>query len=170
MGNTMAAPRRQRKPGAFCAAVTVLAAALAGGFALSVGAATTERIVVDRHSGVAISGYDPVAYFTDGASRLGNGEHELRWAGAVWRFRSAGNRGAFMDDPDYYMPRFGGYDPVGVARGVALAGDPRLWLLSGDRLYLFFTIENKALFEADSERNEAAAERSWPAVQQALSP
>ena len=37
------------------------------------------------------------------------------------------------------MPRFGGYDPIGVARGVAVAGDPRLWILAGERLYLFYT-------------------------------
>ena len=44
-----------------------------------------------------------------------------------------------MADPDVYMPRFGGYDPVGVARGVAVPGDPRLWLIADERLYLFYS-------------------------------
>ena len=73
--------------------------------------------MVDRNSGLAISGFDPVAYFIDGAASLGKGEFEASFAGAVWRFRNEGNRGAFMADPDIYMPRFGGYDPIGVARG-----------------------------------------------------
>jgi hypothetical protein len=75
-----------------------------------------------------------------------------------------------MDDPDFYMPRFGGYDPVGVARGIVLAGDPRLWLLADNRLYLFFSTDNKALFAADRTAKRAEAERNWPAVEQALSP
>jgi hypothetical protein len=166
----MAVARRQRKSGIFFAAIALVATALIGGFMPRVSAATTERIVVNRHSGLAIDGYDPVAYFTDGAARPGQGEHEWRFAGAVWRFRSAGNRGAFIDDPDFYMPRFGGYDPVGVARGIALAGDPRLWLLADNRLYLFFSTDNKALFAADRTAKRAEAERSWPAVEQALSP
>ena len=49
-------------------------------------AATTERIVVDRHAGLAIGGYDPVAFFTDGRPKAGNPELELRYGGAIWRF------------------------------------------------------------------------------------
>src|SRR5580692_1174299 len=111
MGNTMTVTRRQRKlricrPGAGL----VLAAAVAVGLGLAgpIGAATTERIVVDRNSGLAISGFDPVAYFTDAQALQGKGEFEQTVAGAVWRFRSAGNSAAFMADPDVYMPRFGG--------------------------------------------------------------
>ena len=102
--------------------------------------------MVDRNSGLAINGFDPIAYFTDGAPTLGKGEFEHRHAGAVWRFRNAGNLGAFAADPDIYMPRFGGYDPVGIGRGVPLAGDPRIWLIVEQRLYLFHSPENKAVF------------------------
>ena len=102
-------------------------------------AATTEQLVVDRNSGLAINGFDPVAYFIDGVASLGKGDFEASFAGAVWRFRNEGNRGAFVADPEIYMPRYGGYDPIGVARGVAVAGDPRLWTLAGARLYLFST-------------------------------
>ena len=41
-------------------------------------------------------------------------------------------------DPDVYMPQFGGYDPLGVARGVAVAGNPNVWLIAGERLFLFY--------------------------------
>ncbi len=133
-------------------------------------AATTEYLVVDRNSGLAISGFDPVAYFIEGVASLGKGEFEASFAGAVWRFRNEGNRGAFIADPDTYMPRFGGYDPVEVARGVAIPGDPRLWTLSGERLYLFATPESRELFAGDAERMIATADRRWPSVQLTLSP
>ena len=132
IGKTMTAPRRQRKlrlsrprrPAVLAAAASPSAGSPRPA---AIRAATTELIVVDRNSGLAISGFDPVAYFIDGVAMPGKGDFEASFAGAVWRFRNEGNRGAFIADPDTYMPRFGGYDPIGVARGVAVPGDPRLW-------------------------------------------
>ncbi len=98
----------------------------------------TERIVVDWHTGLAIAGYDPVAFFTDGKPMAGSADFELRYGGAVWRFANVGNRAAFAAQPDVYMPQYGGYDPVGVARGVAVAGNPNVWLIAGEKLFLFF--------------------------------
>jgi hypothetical protein len=126
--------------------------------------------VVDRHSGLAIGGFDPVAYFTEGAPMLGRGEYEFRHAGAVWRFRNAGNRGAFAADPEFYSPRFGGYDPVGIFGGAGVAGDPRLWIVADERLYLFHSPQNRAEFLRDSRRLIGAADKQWPAVQLTLSP
>jgi hypothetical protein len=143
---------------------------LAGGLGLSVSAAASEMVVADRRTGIAINGYDPVAYFTDGAPALGHGDFEYAFAGAVWRFRNEGNRGAFVADPEIYMPRFGGYDPIGVARGVAVPGDPRRWGIAGKRLYLFYTIDNKDIFLAGRQRTIAAADRNWPSVQLTLAP
>lgn len=138
--------------------------------ALPIAAATTEHVVTDRNSGLAIHGFDPVGYFTEGAPTLGKGEFEYRHAGVVWRFRNAGNLGAFAADPDVYMPRYGGYDPVGIARGVPVAGDPRNWIIVEQRLYLFQSPENKAIFAVDSERAVAAADEHWPAVLKTLVP
>jgi hypothetical protein len=137
---------------------------------LPIPAATTERVVVDRNTGLAISGFDPVAYFIDGEARAGKGDFEYRFAGAVWRFRNEGNLGAFAADPEIYLPRFGGYDPVGIARAVGVPGDPRLWLISGERLYFFYTPAARAAFAADAEGVIATADRNWPSVQQTLSP
>jgi hypothetical protein len=133
-------------------------------------ATTTEQIVTDRNTGLAISGFDPLAYFIDGAALQGSDDFEHAYAGAVWRFRNEGNRGAFIADPEVYMPRYGGYDPVGVARGIAVPGDPRLWLLAGERLYLFYTPENRTIFNADLDAAVALAESKWPQVQLTLTP
>jgi hypothetical protein len=127
-------------------------------------AATTERLVVDRHTGLALYGFDPVAYFTDGNAMTGRAELELSFAGAVWRFRNEGNRAAFIDRPDVYMPRFGGYDPLAVARGVAVPGNPQIWLVARQRLYLFQTPETRDAFAADPDKALAAAQAKWPQV------
>ena len=92
----------------------------------AVRATTTERVVAARFSGLAIDGFDPVAYFVQNQAVLGLPDYEASEAGAVWRFRNEGNRAAFLDDPDVYAPHFGGYDPVAIARGVAVPGNPRL--------------------------------------------
>ena len=94
----------------------------------------------------------------------------MQYGGAVWRFCNIGNRAAFAARPDVYMPQFGGYDPVGVARGVAVAGNPDTWLISGERLFLFYDRERLETFAADPDRIIGAAERKWPDVQRTLSP
>src|SRR5262249_3036345 len=81
--------------------------------------ATTERIGVNRYSGLAIEGFDPVAYFTDDRPIRGLPDFEAAEGGAVWRFQNAGNRDAFAANPEIYGPQFGGYDPIDIARGVA---------------------------------------------------
>lgn len=132
--------------------------------------ALTERIVVDWRSGLAIHGFDPVAYFSDKRPAVGRPDFEYAFAGAVWRFRNVGNRAAFADRPDVYSPRFGGYDPLAVARGVATPGHPLLWMIAGDRLYLFNSAESRNAFAADPDRAIAAAEAAWPKLRLELVP
>lgn len=165
----MTTARRQRK----LWIATAFAAALGGGWLAAFGtpgAATTERIVVDWHTGLAISGFDPVAYFTDGKPLIGSPELEFRFAGAVWRFCNSGNRDAFAARPDVYMPQFGGYDPVAAARGIAVAGNPLIWRMAGERLYFFYNDAARAGFDADPDRVAAAAGRKWPAIMLTLTP
>lgn len=166
----MTAPRhRQRRFGGrgLRAAAVALALLMPGAAAL---AATTELIVVDQNNGLAIYGFDPVAYFTEKAPKTGRSDLEYTHAGVPWRFRSEGNRAAFIGNPEVYMPQFGGYDPTDLARGVPQAGDPQLWLLRGERLYFFYTEAARERFADDAERILTAAGREWPAVQRNLSP
>jgi hypothetical protein len=165
----MTSARRQRKfPfGRQLLAVPVLLAVLCLG-AWNGAASTTERVVVDRLTGLALSGFDPVAYFTDAQPLLGREDVELGYGGAVWRFRNAGNRAAFAADPQVYLPRFGGYDPISIARGVNVPGHPQIWLISGQRLYLFSTRKARDAFMAQPDAAIAIAERKWPEVVRGL--
>lgn len=131
-------------------------------------AATTERVVVNRYTGLAIEGFDPVAYFVDARPEVGLAGFEASDAGAVWRFRNEGNRASFVAHPDIYGPQFGGYDPVDLARGVTVAGNPRFWLVSGQRLYLFGREQNRDAFAADPERSRRQANSHWPQLVQGL--
>ena len=138
--------------------------------AAGVRAATTEQIVTDHNTGLAIHGFDPVAYFTDGQPKAGLPAFELKYGGAAWRFRNEGNRAAFADRPDVYAPRFGGYDPVGIAGGVGRDGHPEIWLIVGQRLYLFYSAQARRDFEANSQAILSEAEASWPDVSRTLTP
>ena len=163
----MTASRRARKRSVW----PVLTLGLViGAWALSpaLRAATTERIVVDRHTGLAIYGIDPVAYFTERKPVAGREEFEHRFAGAVWRFDNEGNRAAFIAHPSVYMPRYGGYDPVGIARGVSTAGYPDLWVVYGERLYLFYTAEARQTFIGDPAVVIASASARWAEVRSEL--
>ena len=170
----MTGPRRQQKPPLKGLVPALMGAALLATVAVVPSfrgmAATTERIAVDPLSGLALAGYDPVAYFTEGVASPGRPDLEYDHAGAPWRFRNEGNRAAFMNNPDVYAPRFGGYDPVHLARGVPMPGDPRLWTLRGQRLYLFYTAETRDRFAGDAERVLTAAEQHWPGAQRTLTP
>ena len=106
----MTAPRQQRKIRLAFGLLAALTCALT--CATAAPAAAPEPLVVNPNTGLALSGFDPVAYFTDGKPQFGRPELEFRNNGAVWRFRNEGDRAAFADHPEVYMPRFGGYDPV----------------------------------------------------------
>src|ERR1700704_2866564 len=131
-------------------------------------AATTERVIVNRYTGLAIEGFDPVAYFVDARPLIGLPDFEASQAGVVWRFRNEGNRASFVAHPDIYGPQFGGYDPIDLARGVTYAGNPRFWLISGQRLYLFGREESRDAFAADPKRSLLDASARWPAIERNL--
>jgi hypothetical protein len=170
----MTSARRRGKPSESGAAPILraglaLAAYAAGWIWVVVAvAATTERIVTNPRTGLAIDGYDPVSYFVDAAAMVGRGEFEVRYHGAVWRFRNTGDQAAFLDRPGDYEPRFGGYDPIAVARGAPTPGSPEIWLIAGSKLYLFYSVETRNAFQSDPTRLAVQAEAKWPDVVRVL--
>jgi YHS domain-containing protein len=165
----MTAARQQRKRRHGGRAIAGLLAVIAALLPASQVPAT-ERIVVDWHTGLAIDGYDPVAFYTDGQAVPGSSDFEFQYGGAIWRFCNIGNREAFAARPDVYMPQFGGYDPLGVAHGVAVAGNPGVWSITDGHLFLFRDRERLAAFLADAEHITSEAKRKWPEVLLTLSP
>jgi hypothetical protein len=148
----------------------IVAGLLIAASAADRGVAATDRVVSDWHTGLAISGYDPVAYYVDSKPVAGRPEFELEAERAIWRFSNEGNRAAFAARPDIYMPRYGGYDPMALARGVAVAGNPVIWRIVQDRLYLFYDEEARTAFDADPDKAIATADERWPDVRHGLTP
>lgn len=133
-------------------------------------AVTTELMISDRHSGLALFGYDAVSYFIDQAAHSGSAEYELTFGGLTWRFRSEANRAAFRTEPDAYLPKFGGYDPMGVVRGVPVAGHPAVFAIYRNQLFLFTTEESRREFLQRPDALLQAARTSWQDVRKTLVP
>ena len=141
---------------------------LVTGLPLVAHAATTERVVMNRFTGLAIEGFDPVAYFVNAKPMIGFVNFEASEAGVVWRFRNEGNRASFLAHPDIYGPQFGGYDPVDVARGITVAGNPRFWVISGQRLYLFSREKARDAFAANPAPVLRQARERWSGIEENL--
>lgn len=117
----------------------------------------------DLHTGLAINGFDPVSYRLGAHPMAGRAEYELIQDRFVWRFASQANLEAFRDAPQVYAPAFGGFDPTGVANGVAVESDPSQFAVVGSRLYLFRSAENRQRFLREAGLL-AQAESRWNAV------
>jgi len=129
---------------------------------------TGELVVADQLVGIALYGFDPVSYFIDGGARVGSESFELSFDRLTWRFRSEANRAAFRAEPDAFVPRFGGYDPVALIRNAPVAGHPAIFAVHDGRLYLFHRPENRAAFVADPAGSVEAARTAWPTVRRSL--
>jgi len=159
---------RHRGPGVAALLIGLMLSGLA--LVPTRGAVTTELIVADRLGGVALYGFDPVAYFVDRMAQPGSEAIELRFGELTWRFRNEANRAAFAARPEVYIPRFGGHDPIALMRGIPIAGDPALFVVYDGRVFLFQRADNRAAFLKEPETIAQAAAAAWPKVMRTLVP
>jgi YHS domain-containing protein len=114
--------------------------------------------------GVAIKGYDTVAYFTDRRPVKGSKEFEYRWKGAQWWFSHAAHRDMFKTEPEKYAPRYGGYCAYAISQGKIADIDPDAWTIFEGRLYLNLNKDVQKLWEKDKPGYIGKADRNWPGV------
>ena len=114
--------------------------------------------------GVAIKGYDPVAYFTMSRPIKGDKDHVLTWMGATWRFASPENREQFEKDPEKYAPRYGGYCAYGVANNYLVKIDPEAWTVYEGRLYLNYSLQVREQWKEDIPGHIRKADANWPGL------
>jgi len=112
--------------------------------------------------GVAIKGYDPVAYFVDQAPTKGSKKIEFEWKGATWRFSSDANRQKFQSDPEKFAPQFGGYCAWAVSQGYTANIDPDAWTIHDDRLYLNYNLDVRKTWLEDRDNLIEVATKNWP--------
>ncbi len=148
-------------------ALTGLAAAVAGGVAYALwpspGAVGDGRAFLAK-DGVAIDGYDPIAYFTQSKPVQGSAQHALEWGGATWHFATAEHRDRFKADPATYAPQYGGYCAWAVAQGQLAPIDPQAWAIVDGKLYLNFSPGIHAKWGKDIPGNISKADQNWPGL------
>lgn len=113
---------------------------------------------------VAISGYDPVAYFTQGKPVKGSGKHTLEYKGATWKFASLENKQAFEQMPEKYAPQYGGYCAYAVSQGYTASTDPEAWSIVDGKLYLNYSKSVRAKWKQDIPGHIKSANANWPKV------
>ena len=127
--------------------------------------AETKSEIYKNWRGIAIKGYDPVAYHTDGKPVEGSNHFELKWKDAKWRFASTEHRDLFKANPEKYAPRYGGYCAWAISRGYTASVDPEnAWTIFEGKLYLNYNVEVKEKWAKDIPGNIKKADANWPGV------
>jgi YHS domain-containing protein len=114
--------------------------------------------------GVAISGYDPVAYFTDNQPVRGKAAYALRWRGATWYFTDGQNMEAFEMNPSAYAPQYGGYCAYALSKGAIASSAPEAFTIHDGALYLNNSTAVRTIWKQDIPGNIRKANANWPTV------
>ena len=127
-------------------------------------AQAAEKPVNAHRRGIALKGYDTVAYFTTGEPTKGPAEFTHAWNGATWWFGSAEHRDLFAAAPEKYAPQFGGYCAWAVSNGYTAPVDPPAWKIVAGRLFLNYNAGVRRKWEADEANRIRLGDANWPAV------
>ncbi len=119
---------------------------------------------VFQSRGVAIRGYDAVAYFTDKRAVKGKKAFQAKWNGATWNFYSAENRDKFLKKPQQYAPQYGGYCAFAVAQNQVAPINPRAWTVHKNKLYLNYSIGVKNAWLSERDDNIRKGDKNWPGL------
>lgn len=131
--------------------------------AFALGSAQTdagERINTDE-DGIAIKGYDPVAYHLLQRPVEGDPNIAFDWQDARWQFATAEHRELFSRDPEAYAPRYGGHCAGAMARGILWTIDPEAWAIVDGKLYLNFRKSGIERFKEDPAPEIEKADAHW---------
>jgi len=157
---------RDRSLARACRVVLVVTAAA---FASSAPVSAGTAINTGYFGGVAIEGYDPVAYFTQSRPVKGSEAFAYDWLGATWLFANAEHRDQFAAQPVSYAPQYGGHCAMGAAFGGTTANiDPEAWSIVDGKLYLQYSKGAVEEWEQDRANLIAAADQKWPEVRARL--
>ena len=133
-----------------------------GVFAAAATLATARPTLAAGDVVLAIKGYDPVAYFTDGKPVPGSPQFEYEWDEQLWRFSSAEHRDLFKANPAHYAPQFGNFCAMALSLNQIVVADPNNWLISDGKLYVFGKAApaGPALFQQHLAENIAKANQN----------
>lgn len=119
---------------------------------------------INTTGGIAVSGYDAVAYFTEEKPVKGTEAYSATYKDAIFLFSSAENRDAFQASPEKYLPQYGGYCAYGTAAGYKAPIDPSAFTLEGGKLYLNYDESVQQSWRQDIPGYIRKADENWPTV------
>ena len=149
--------------------ISLLVLMIGGGFSFYLAAQGGGAVAITStdERGVALDGFDAVAYHTARAPQKGVEKFQVSWAGSLWYFTNLENRQSFSRNPEKYMPAFGGHDPYGMATGgIIQPATPELWEISKGRLYLFYSGKTRTLWHENKQNNLKKATLHWTRIKQ----
>ena len=124
---------------------------------------SADKISTGYFSNKAVSGYDTVAYFTEGKPVEGDSKWQVEYQGADWYFSSQENLDKFKADPEAYAPQYGGYCAWAVsAKNDFASSDPEQWAIVDGKLYLNYNQDVKKLWDNDRAGHIKQADVNWP--------
>lgn len=127
--------------------------------------AQAQRVNSDRR-GLAVKGYDVVAYFVDGRAVPGTAAFEHAVGGVRYRFASAANRDRFAQEPQRYVPQYGGFCAYAVSKGYTADTDPLAWKIVDGRLFLNYDRDVQKIWEQDIPGRIQTGDANWPGLSQ----
>lgn len=113
------------------------------------------------NSVVGVQGYDLVSYHTSEKPLKGNGNHIVEHHGITYQFINKKNQEKFARDPHKYLPAYGGYCAYGVAVGKKFVGDPDVWKVVDEKLYLNLDNKIQGIWNNDISGNIKKADTNW---------
>jgi len=139
----------------------VMVLGLAGAATVMALPALAKDRVSKTRSGVAIKGYDTTAYFQKGGPAKGAAGNVVEWKGAKWQFATAEEAALFQANPTAFEPQFGGHCTRAMSIRKVVPGDPEVWRIHGNKLYLFFAPVGRDLFDKGPDEMIAKAWEYW---------
>ena len=119
-------------------------------------------------NGVALQGYDPVAFFTDNRPVKGDQHFQTQYHGATYYFASAEHKATFEKEPAKYEPQFGGFCAYGTSRGKTVPIKIEAWQIVNGRLLMQYDLDVKTKFNSDPQGNLSKADQNWPGLVEKL--
>jgi YHS domain-containing protein len=126
------------------------------------GRAETASVGINKDAdGLALRGFDAVAYFAVDNAVKGSPKYEYAWNGAKWLFSSEENMKKFQENPEAYAPQFGGYCSFAVSEGYTANGDPEAWKVVDGKLYLNYNKQVKEKWEQNQAERIEKGKANW---------
>ena len=126
--------------------------------------AQTKTLLNLDKNGIAIKGYDPVAFFTQNQPVKGRPEFESKYHGARYLFASAEDKATFDANPAKYEPQFGGFCAYGASKGHKAPIKIEAWQIVNGRLLMQYDLGAKKDFNKDQQGNLQKADKNWPGI------